>query len=103
MEEKKSFNFSEIKEQVSEVVQLLNKNKLYIFILFVALTYGYIYIKMKSADSASPDIAQVQAIANPLAGTKINAQVVQQIQSLQNNSVNVQTLFQNARNNPFND
>ena len=103
MEEKKSFNFSEIKEQVSEVVQLLNKNKLYIFILFVALTYGYIYIKMKSADSASPDIAQVQVIANPLAGTKINAQVVQQIQSLQNNSVNVQTLFQNARNNPFND
>ena len=103
MEEKKSFNFSEIKEQINEVVQLLNKNKLYIFILFVVLTYGYIYIKMKSADSASPNIAQVQAIANPLAGTKINAQVVQQIQSLQNNSVNVQTLFQNARNNPFND
>ncbi len=103
MEEKKSFNFNEIKDQINGIVQLLNKNKIYIFILFIMITYGYIYVKMQSADSASPNTAQIQAIANPLAGTKINAQVVQQIQSLQNNSVNVQTLFQNARNNPFND
>ena len=103
MEEKKLFNLSDLKNQLNKIVQILNKNKLFIFIIVVILTYGYIYLKIETANSISLNSTQIQAITNPLANTRINSQVVQQIQSLQNNSVNVQSLFQNARNNPFND
>ena len=74
---------------------------LFIFAVFVALLYGFVLLKINSFKSAAPSSdavsSQVQAAQTP----RIDPTVVQQLQSLQNNSVSVQALFNQARSNPF--
>ena len=71
------------------------------FIILVAALYGFLVLRINSLAGMqpSPDAvnSQVQAAHIP----RIDPKVVQQLQSLQDNSVSVQTLFNDARSNPF--
>lgn len=72
-----------------------------VFLLFVTLLYGFVLYRINSLSNEQPtDTAvagQVQAAQLP----RFNETVIKQLKSLQDNSVNVQTLFDEARNNPF--
>ncbi len=71
------------------------------FIVFVALLYGFVLLRINTLDNVQPSddsvSGQVQAAGIP----RIDTTVVKQLQSLNDNSVNVQTLFNQARSNPF--
>lgn len=93
-----------LKTILSKATTLLQKLQAYSFVtflVFVALIYGFVLLKINSLRSAQPsDTAvstQVQAAQIP----HIDETVVQQLESLQDNSVSVQTLFDQARSNPF--
>jgi hypothetical protein len=74
---------------------------LLLFIAFVALLYGFVLLRVNSLSNAQPSgdsvTSQVQAAQVP----HIDKSVVKQLESLHNNNVNVQTLFNEARSNPF--
>lgn len=71
------------------------------FLLFIVLLYSFVLLKINGYQNTEPsenDISsQIQAARIP----HIDDGLVQQIKSLQDNSVSVQTLFNEARNNPF--
>lgn len=71
------------------------------FIIFVALIYGFVFLRINSLNDAQPSsdsvTSQVQAARVP----RIDKSVVKQLESLKDNSVNVQALFNQARSNPF--
>jgi hypothetical protein len=73
--------------------------KAFIFFLIVAALYSFIVwrINVFSNTPASTSEASAQAAAQP----HIDPATVAKIQSLQDNSVNVQSLFDAARQNPF--
>jgi hypothetical protein len=94
-------NPKSILETAGTVLRRLKRYALPLFLLFVAVIYGYIVLQINSLNNTQPSAdavdSQVQAARVP----HIDSQVIQQLQSLQDNSVSVQTLFDQARNNPF--
>lgn len=71
------------------------------FIIFVAVLYGFVLLRINSLSNQQPSpdsvTSQVQAARVP----HIDQSVVKQLESLHDNSVNVQALFNQARSNPF--
>jgi hypothetical protein len=72
-----------------------------IFIAFVMLIYGTVLFRIHSLSSAQPTADQVSSQVKAAHTPRIDPSVVQQLQTLQDNSVSVQALFDQARNNPF--
>jgi hypothetical protein len=70
-----------------------------IFFLIVAALYGYIVWRINVYSNAPASQSEVNA--KVAAQPHIDPTVVQKMQALQNNSGNVQSLFNQARENPF--
>lgn len=82
-------------------IQKVRRFSFLLFLCFVALLYGFVLLRINSLGNAQPSTdsvtSQVQASQVP----HIDQSVVNQLESLNNNSVNVQALFNQARSNPF--
>ena len=72
-----------------------------IFLVFVVLLYGFVLLRVNSLSTAEPSSDAVSGQVKAARILHIDQSVVNQLQSLQNNSVSVQTLFNQARSNPF--
>lgn len=79
----------------------LRPYSLLVFLLFVALLYGFVLLRISNLSNLQPPEEAVNSQVKAAALPHIDQSVVNQLQSLQNNSVNVQALFNQARNNPF--
>ncbi len=101
--DKKKVNFQpqEIPAKALDIAKRLEPYRFFIFLIFVALLYGFVLLQINNLSGAEPSSeavsSQVQAAQIP----HIDQSVIQQLQSLQNNSVSVQALFNQARSNPF--
>ena len=71
------------------------------FVLLLAVVYGFVLYRVATLSSAQPSDSDVAAQVKASAVPHIDPNVVKDIQDLQDNSVNVQTLFNQARDNPF--
>lgn len=71
------------------------------FVLLVAAVYGYVLYNVQAAVTAEPSQSSIDAQVQSTATPHVDPQVVDQMQSLQDHSVSVQTLFDQARSNPF--
>ncbi len=71
------------------------------FILFLGAVYGYVLFGIYASQNAQPTDADVSNQSQTTATPHIDKTVVSQIEGLQDRSVNVQTLFEQARQNPF--
>jgi hypothetical protein len=72
------------------------------FFLVLAGVYGFMLLRITMLSNAQPTDSQISDRASSLS-QHIDKRAVSQLQSLEDNSVNVQVLFQTARNNPFNE
>ena len=72
-----------------------------VFTLVLVGVYGFVAIQVYLARNAQPSEADITAQEQAATKPHIDQTVVSQIQSLQDHSVNVKTLFDQARNNPF--
>ena len=71
------------------------------FLLFLAGIYGFVLFQINAANSAQPSDASVTTQEQAVAAPHIDQAVVEQVLTLQDHSVNVRTLFEQARKNPF--
>ena len=69
------------------------------FIIFVTILCGYLVFQINKAVSipASTEVTTSPTTTSP----RIDTKVVEQLQQLQDNSVSVKALFNDARDNPF--
>ena len=73
-----------------------------IFFVAVAGVYGFVVFRINALNSIEPSDSDIQAqTSKTTAVPKIDPAVVEKLESLKDNSVNVKTLFDDARNNPF--
>ncbi len=72
-----------------------------IFVIIVLFIYGALLFRIYNLNEAQPTVDQVDSQVKAARVPHIDQQVVRQLQSLEDNSVNVQALFNQARNNPF--
>ncbi|HSX06408.1 MAG TPA: hypothetical protein VLG92_01665 [Candidatus Saccharimonadia bacterium] len=92
-------NINDIPAQLAGLTRKANAYRAFLFFLLVASLYGFIIwrINVSNNTSASASEETAQTVAQP----HIDAATIQKIQNLQDNSVRVQSLFDNARQNPF--
>ena len=93
-----------IKERLRQIIALLVKLRRYslvAFLVFVALIYGYLLLSINNLSNVEPTDTAITEQVKAAKVPRIDEDVVKQLQSLQDNSVNVQALFNEARSNPF--
>lgn len=94
-------NLALMQEKAATWLRKLSHYRLAIFIGFVLIVYLFVGLRIHSLTTAEPSQDAVTAQVKAAHVPRIEPEVVQQLQSLQDNSVNVQALFNQARNNPF--
>lgn len=102
-ESKKSTSISDLEEAIKKYLVLVAKYKIVLFIVVVALVYGYLMYQINNLSNKSPTTNAVQANTSPNTFIHINSSEAQKLMSLKDNNVNIQTLFAQSRNNPFQD
>lgn len=86
--------------KVSDALHAVTRYRVFLFFLLLAATYGFLLFRISVLNNAEPsasDTTQTQVAPVP----HIDKSVVSQLQQLQDNSVSVQALFNQARVNPF--
>lgn len=87
--------------KLSIVARKYSRYSLVGFIAVVVIAYGFVLFRISSLGQLEPTdeaiTSQVKADQVP----HIDEAVVKQLESLEDNSVSVQTLFDEARSNPF--
>jgi dephospho-CoA kinase len=67
----------------------------------VLLAYTFLVLRINSLSKAGPSEDAITEKLQSVKLPKIDKAIIDKIQQLQDNSVDVQTLFKNARDNPF--
>lgn len=95
------FSLGSLKNSWQKLTPLARKHGSFAAILFVLIIYLLIVWQISSYASAEPNDSEVQTAISSSAVPKIDDKAIEQIQKLEQNSPQVQALFNQARNNPF--
>lgn len=97
MKKKKTFN----KDTLYHYLTVARKYAALIMLLFLVGIYGFLAWRILSLMQAEPDQADISAQLKTVGVPKVDQSVIDKMQRLENNSVPVKTLFDQARSNPF--
>lgn len=92
-------NLSSLGKSLVEFGQKLGKYAFLFFLLFLAAIYGFVLYRINTLANAEPTEAATNQVISKT--PHIDKTVVTQLENLKDNSVSVQTLFDDARDNPF--
>lgn len=99
MKPKKNIKIS--KDQLLAYVHTARKYAALAFLLFLVAIYGFLGWRIVSLTGEEPNQADVSTQLKTVGVPKVNQDVVDKMQKLDDNSVSVHTLFDQARQNPF--
>ena len=92
----------DFKTQFLKILRVANTYRGIIFFLVLSSLYGFIIWRINVLSTAPPSQADIQTAEKTVSGApKLDEASAKAITSLKDNSVRVQTLFESARNNPF--
>jgi hypothetical protein len=97
----KDFSLSQLVDKVLEQSERAKRYAPLLFCLFLAIVYGFVVYRVQVLNASEPAAADVAAQSQTASVPHIDPAVLRQLQQLQDNSVSVQTLFSEARSNPF--
>jgi len=97
----KSINFSSITSKLLGFKQRILKYTKLIFIVVLLGMYSFLVFNINSLINSEPSDEAVAEKLQTAQRPKIDKQAVIKLQELQDNSTNVQALFKEARDNPF--
>ncbi len=97
-----------MKEQTQALLQQLKPftNFVQRYLTFIVLTlflliYTVLVVRIDQFSGATPSDAEVASKQQTISHPKVNQATLGKIQQLQNQNIQVQALFNQARNNPF--
>jgi hypothetical protein len=94
-------NLSDLLTKAQEQIERAKRYTPLLFCLFFALIYAFVIYRVQVLNSSEPSQADVTTQSQTASVPHIDPKVLLQLQQLQDNSVTVQTLFNAARDNPF--
>ncbi len=98
---KEKLGLKDFLDGCSAQLRRLRRYSFLIFLAFVVLLYGFVVLRINSLTTAQPSSDAVASHVQATHSLHIDKSVVNQLQSLQDNSVSVKSLFNQARDNPF--
>ncbi len=96
-----NFDLKAVVPQIKKYWVKVSKHLVFIVIIGVLLVYLFVVWRINTLASIEPSDDAEQAALSSAKIHKIDQKAIDQIQSLENNSPAVHTLFDKARNNPF--
>ena len=97
----KELNLKDLVPQLLAAARQLNRYAGIIILLVVAGIYGFVLLRINQLSNVQPSESDVSAQTASASVPKVDPHVAQQLQSMKDNSVNVKSLFDQARGNPF--
>lgn len=98
---KEKLSFKSLVAKGAGALRRIQRYSFWLFLVFVLLLYGFILLRINSLSGVQPSSDAVSSQVKAARIPHVDPSVVKQLQSLQDNSVSVQTLFNQARSNPF--
>jgi hypothetical protein len=89
------------KQLKQSTARLLAHYAVPLFVVVVAAVYAFLLLRVHMLNNVQPDPVTLSSSTKTLAVPRIDSATVKKIQELQDNNVNVQSLFNQARQNPF--
>ena len=94
-------DFKDLPEKIGDLLPRIKKYLPMMFGLLLAIIYGFLLFRTNTLNNSEPSQSSVAAQSKIAQVPHVDQKVINQLQSLQDNSSNVQALFDDARNNPF--
>lgn len=88
-------------EQLSEFVSRIKRYLPALFCLLLLCIYGFLVYQVQILNTREPSSSDVAAQSTTAQVPHIDTTTLNQLKNLQDNSVSVQSLFDSARSNPF--
>lgn len=96
-----NLDLKSIKPTLEKVLKRFSKHAAFIAITLVLLVYVFLVWRISTLTSTEPSAEAESAALAETNIPRVNKKAVEQIQSLEQNSTEIQSLFNQARNNPF--
>ena len=94
-------NIDTISKGVRSSLKAIGRYRVLLFFLLLTSIYAYIVWRINVLSSAPPSQADISGAQQSTSQPKISPATVKKLEGLEDNSVRVQTLFNEARQNPF--
>jgi hypothetical protein len=91
-------DLSSISKSLPDLLSKVSRYAALLFFIAVAGVYGFILLQINNLSNSEPSDSAVSQLNK---APHIDENVVNQLYRLQDNSADVKTLFDEARNNPF--
>ena len=89
------------REKLTNQLRSLQRYTVVAFLLLVVATYGFVLLRIGNLSNTEPTEDQINSQVSTASIPKIDEKLVVQLKSLRDNSVNVQSLFDQSRTSPF--
>ncbi len=96
-----NISIGSITAKLQPYIAFAKRYAVFIFIVFFLATYLYLVQKVDSFIQNEPTQAEIDSSAKPVSRLKIDQEAVKQITDLEAQNIEIQSLFDEARKNPF--
>lgn len=87
--------------KINQLFKLLQQHALFLGIAGFCIVYGYIIMQISALTATEPNQAKVTEQLKTVPRPKVDPKVAETIQGLESENINVQAIFNEARENPF--
>lgn len=91
----------EILAKLQSYTLILRKYVVFIYVVVLMIIFSFFIFRINQINSAEPQDTQIEEKLQTVQRPKIDQTVLDKIEQLQGQNVEVQALFDQARNNPF--
>ncbi len=96
-----NLDIKQLSSKVAPILKKVNKYRILIFILCLAFVFGFLLIKINSYAQIEPTEDAVAEKLTTVQRPKIDEKALERIKQLEDQNIEVQTIFKQARDNPF--
>ncbi len=90
-----------LRNKLMTLITWARMHRLILFIVAISTIYGALLFRINLLNNQQPSSSDISAKLNTVSRPQIDQSVVNKIEQLRDNSSPTRTLFNNARNNPF--
>jgi hypothetical protein len=96
-----SLDIKDIPKKAADILKGLKKYMVFACVILVLAAYGFLVFRINGYVSHEPDNEVVSERLDNLRRPKIDQSTIDKIQQLQDTNIQVKSLFDQARDNPF--
>lgn len=96
-----NINKSSLFVKLQPIISLSRRHAVLLGIMAFAVVYGYIIVRVSSLANTTPSETEVTQKVEAVPHPKIDKETASKIENLEDQNINVQAIFKEARENPF--